>query len=927
MTDQNQGQRSPRVDVEALKEAVPIDVLVQAMGVELKQRGDEYKGLCPFHDDHNPSMSVTPGKGFFCHSCRAGGDQVAFIQESKGVDFKEAVKLLQEFAGGAFIDISADARKRAAQKRKPKPADKWQHQPCPQDVAPPENLPTKRDGKWIEFPVIAAWPYRDRRGTLHGYTCRIEPEPGKKEIIPVCWMVNTDTGEAQLRQKSLPEPRLLYGTELLDQHPKSNVILVEGEKAADAARRLTADLPVIVLSWPGGSKAVSKADWSLLAGRKIVGWPDTDSQVDKRTGLIRPYQKQPGMAAMLEISEQVSRHGGQMRIIAVPYPGHLEDGWDAADAEAEGWTGADVMAHIKSNIRTPEEIRSMPAEENPAEPADNLPRGNSAEPEPSPRKNSTPEPMDIKPPFRCLGIDEGHYYYLPVSTQQVTAISAGTHTNKSYLLSIAPLWWYEMRFPSKQGADWTEATDQLMRWSEEKGTFDAARVRGRGAWFDAGKSILHLGDRLLVNGEETDLTDHKTRFIYEKKPALEALKPEGHLDEDDAILLHAICGMLNWQKPVNATLFAGWLVLAPICGALQWRPHAWLTGQRGTGKSWVFDNIVGPVLGASSLTVQSTSTEAGIRQRLKQDARSVVFDEAEGENQSARKRMQAVLELARQASSDSLAEIAKGTAGGKAMSFKIRSMFLMGSINVGLAQASDKSRFTVLSLTKPKPGAGGREQFEALEESVNNTLTKKYCAALRSRTYQLIPVIRESARVFAKVAAEHIGNQRAGDQLGALLAGAWSLKSSEAVTLAEAREYVTGQDWGMDGDESADSDEVMLIQELLQAQVRFDSQQGHKIRSVAELVQKVDSTPDYHDYEITIDEADIALSRNGFRVMKSNLIISESHQEIRKMLKDTPWGGGWARILERLPSAEKMDSARFAGIKNRAVKIPIKEII
>jgi len=323
--------------------------------------------------------------------------------------------------------------------------------------------------------------------------------------------------------------------------------------------------------------------------------------------------------------------------------------------------------------------------------------------------------------------------------------------------------------------------------------------------------------------------------------------------------------------------------------------------------------------------VQSNSTEAGIRQRLKQDARPVVFDEAEGESQQARQRQQAVLELARQASSDGLAEIAKGTAGGKAMSFKVRSMFLMGSINVGLAQASDKSRFTVLSLSKSKGGLEGRKQFEELEQATNNTLTKEYCAGLRARTYRLIPVIRESARVFAKVAAEHIGNQRAGDQLGALLAGAWSLRSAETVTVEEAREYVTGQDWGFDADESADSDEVMLIQELLQAQIRFDSQQGHKIRSVAELVQKL--TGELRDFEIGDDEASTALARHGFKVSADMLVISESHQEIRRVLRETPWGGGWGRILERLPGAERVASIRFAGIKNRAVRVPMSGII
>ena len=545
--------------------------------------------------------------------------------------------------------------------------------------------------------------------------------------------------------------------------------------------------------------------------------------------------------------------------------------------------------------------------------------------EETPLPQDTEQSMEPIAPFRCLGIDEGRYYYLPKSTQQVTAISAGTHTNKSHLLSIAPLEWYETEFQSKTGVDWTQATNSLMRWSEQKGTFDPARIRGRGAWFDSGRSVLHLGDRLMVDGADVELIEHRTRFIYEKKPPIEALRPEGHIHDAEAAAVVAIANMLNWQKPVNATLFAGWLTLAPICGALSWRPHIWLTGQRGTGKSWVIDNIVSPMLGGTALTVQSNSTEAGIRQRLKQDARPVVFDEAEGENQHARSRMQAVLELARQASSDGLAEIAKGTAGGNALSFKVRSMFMMGSINVGLAQASDKSRFTVLSLVKAKAGGEGRAQFESLEKAVNETLTRDYCAALRARTYRLIPVIRKNAKVLSKVAAEHIGNQRAGDQLGALLAGAWSLHSSIELDLNMARKYVEGHDWGLDQDEAQESDERALSAEILHAQIRFDTVHGPRLRAISELVQRL-VDPDYED-EIKPIDAENALARHGIKCQAGCVIVSESHPELRRILKDTPWGGGWGRVLERIPGAEKMASIRFAGLRHRAIRMPIDEIM
>lgn len=590
---------------------------------------------------------------------------------------------------------------------------------------------------------------------------------------------------------------------------------------------------------------------------------------------------------------------------------------NAFDLFCEYEHGGDIGKAVKS---AGEMLGIKPVRKHPEGPRPE-PKPDESEPQP------TDAPADSTPgEFRFLGVDDGTYFYLPRSTQQVTPISAAGHSNKSNLLQLASLPWWEMNFGQKTGVDWTAATSYLFDVSATVGTFDPTKIRGRGAWFDDGKSVLHLGNRLLVDGVEHDIPSFKTQFIYEKKPPLEGLMPEGYLDESGALRLHQITGMLNWQKPVNSVILAGWIVLAPICGAMTWRPHVWVTGQRGTGKSWMVDNIVAPAIGASALTVQSNSTEAGIRQRLKQDARPVIFDEAEGESQHARQRMQSVLELARQASSDGLAEIAKGTAGGKALSFKIRSMFFMGSINVGLAQASDKSRFTILTLTKAPHGVEGRKQFEELEATVNNTLTKEFCAGLRARTYHLIPVIRENAKVFAKAAAEHIGNQRAGDQLGALLAGAWSLGSSDVVSAQDAKEYVEGQDWGLDVDDAIDSDEMTLMNEILSAKVEIEVEGGmRRNRTVAEIIDK--TTGESRDFEYTEENGENALARIGIRCKEDAVIVSESHPKLRSILKETPWGGGWADVLGRIPGAARMTAYRFAGMRTRAVKIPKGEIM
>lgn len=73
--------------------------------VALKPRGKEYVGLCPFHDDTNPSMYVVPAKQIYhCFSCGAGGDCFSFVMDYHKMSFPEALRHLADRAG---IDLPA----------------------------------------------------------------------------------------------------------------------------------------------------------------------------------------------------------------------------------------------------------------------------------------------------------------------------------------------------------------------------------------------------------------------------------------------------------------------------------------------------------------------------------------------------------------------------------------------------------------------------------------------------------------------------------------------------------------------------------------------------------------------------------------------------------------------------------------------------
>ena len=77
--------------IEAVKERADI-VDVVGEHVVLKKKGREFVGICPFHDDSKPSMTVSPAKQFYyCFSCGAGGNSIKFLMEFQRQSFSDVV--------------------------------------------------------------------------------------------------------------------------------------------------------------------------------------------------------------------------------------------------------------------------------------------------------------------------------------------------------------------------------------------------------------------------------------------------------------------------------------------------------------------------------------------------------------------------------------------------------------------------------------------------------------------------------------------------------------------------------------------------------------------------------------------------------------------------------------------------------------------
>ncbi len=105
--------RQSETTLTAIKHAVDIVALVGDY-LTLHRAGPKFKALCPFHDDHNPSLELNPERqSYKCWSCGAGGDIFDFVQNIERVEFSEALRMLAERAGVALETL--DGRRPASE--------------------------------------------------------------------------------------------------------------------------------------------------------------------------------------------------------------------------------------------------------------------------------------------------------------------------------------------------------------------------------------------------------------------------------------------------------------------------------------------------------------------------------------------------------------------------------------------------------------------------------------------------------------------------------------------------------------------------------------------------------------------------------------------------------------------------------------------
>jgi len=198
---------------------------------------------------------------------------------------------------------------------------------------PPHTLKSRNYTHQITLP--------DATGNLKGYVFRFErPNPedldGKNIKItpPLAYCENERGFRCWKWQGFFGEEKTAYGLEKLAQDATKSILIVEGEKKADAAQKMLTEYHV--LSWIGGAGSVGKTDWNCLAGKEVIIWPDNDSGGLKAAGVLQKI-----------VSSVNAEKGLDGSVAVVSLPHDLPEKWDLADKLPENWTIDTVRTMIK----------------------------------------------------------------------------------------------------------------------------------------------------------------------------------------------------------------------------------------------------------------------------------------------------------------------------------------------------------------------------------------------------------------------------------------------------------------------------------------------------------------------------------------------------------------------------------------------------
>jgi putative DNA primase/helicase len=327
-----------------------------------------------------------------------------------------------------------------------------------------------------------------------------------------------------------------------------------------------------------------------------------------------------------------------------------------------------------------------------------------------------------------------------------------------------------------------------------------------------------------------------------------------------------------------------------MAGALSWRPHIWIEGKKGTGKSYVLENLMERLLGSFVFKGSGGSTESAVRRSVRNTALPIILDEMKITVKNDENKIYEKLNLARDASSDISAIRAVTSRDGGVDLFIVRSMFCFSSdqppqidhaIDSRIIRAELKSvpNEELAEFTKTK-----KRDTKIWIESIKNP--EKYRKRIFNRIEKIVNDITYISDYFLSVT----GNQRESDNWSPVIASLWHLENDKDLqTSNEGKEFLKKwESYLSEEKESLNPDEDTVIESILGYSIQTDI--GKRL-TVSEIL-----TSYSHDSPERTE-----LERNGIKLNEKEniLIISKKHANIQKMLIGTTFEKNYDAQIKR----------------------------
>lgn len=654
---------------------------------------------------------------------------------------------------------------------------------------------------------------------------------------------------------------------------KRNVLIVEGEKAAHYLEtKLSPDKWVITCNG-SSSNLMNSESYEIFKQHKInhvFYWPDNDDPGRKTIGFVK------------ERFDNVS-------VVKIPDDYYYSEGWDAADAVLDDWTSEDIEKFIFQNLYKTEEI----------------------------------DPQY----FKALSHDHENFYFMSYRLGLVKPVKQESITF-GFLRIMAPRIFWMNKYPLQDGQkgsyDTDTAIEEIVTLALKTPYHETGKIRQLGAWEDDGRYVFHYGTGLIVDGEKVGLFDFDTNNIYEKKGYL-SFSEDGY-KVIDMRKIAEIIKRFSISSPQEKYLFLGWIIMSLMGGAFDWRPHIWLTGEAGSGKTSAID-FIKLILGSSAIKETGGSTEAGIRQQLKVSTLPVLIDELENMDDKTNKNLKAIKALIRQASSG--ARVSRGTADHSGIDFAIQSMFCVGSVSPQIAENADLTRFTLVNFDKglqTKPG-----HWIETESMIAETLTPDYLNELKYFLSINIKQIAAYVKMAFKVFSDLGFTGRLSQQYSVLTMGAFfCLKNGKNITEDSfklfLKEYFDFNDQVKSGEVTeAEHCFSIVLQKIIEYKTPNGLSEKYPVFDLLGMYKKEkDNTADQDKSKM--DNIVKAVKPYGFLLehekCNKDILFVYNATYVKDILKYTQFSGDVKEIIRRHPHVtEIVPETFYAGGRGSAARL------